>query len=322
MKGTIFIGLSALLFSSLAFSQDDYSKFRCNLKKFGENNSISEVHIVEIPKNTESRFNIIYDGRSELAQSYDYGNGIRWGYGAELNHLTSEYLFGGGSEDILDELRELREASEDGGIVWNFDFKELKLQESFDDGDERGMGAQILKEGSCEKVGFKPTKIYTDLVDRVEYYTQNYARDYHKKIFTDKNPLHSSYRLIATEKISGDDGTEQQANMLVDFAPANYWNKDDSRPYYKITFMAKLFNSKVGDSSLKPINDDSQYITAFVKCNVNPHTIRFTELYNNGDYDDRGYNRSQVRFNFDEQLLINYACAFVDAVNKADWPNP
>ena len=55
-------------------------------------------------------------------------------------------------------------------------------------------------EGCCEIVEFKPTKIYTDLVDRVEFFTKNYARDYYKKIFSEinKHPIHSSYKSIAT----------------------------------------------------------------------------------------------------------------------------
>ena len=81
--------------------------------------------------------------------------------------------------------------------------------------------------------------------------------------------------------------------------------------------MAKLFNSKVEGENLKPLNNDSQYVTAFVKCNVEPRSIRFTQLYNNDDYND--FDSSKLRFNIDEKYLINYACAYVDALNKAGF---
>lgn len=318
MKRKILLVLSTLIFSSAIFSQDDFSKFKCNLKKWGDKKSVPQVHIIEIPKNTNGRFSVIHNGKAEPAQSHSNGKKIRWGYGVELNHATYEYLFGSGDVD-RNKLQELRANSGDGGIVWNFDFDNLEFQENFDDGDERGMGEKILKEGSCENLGFKPTKTYTDLVDRVEFFTKNYARDYYKKIFSEANrhPIHGYYKLIATEIIEKNDGGEVQANMLVDLASANPFNKDDSKPYYNITFMAKLFNSKVEGENLKPLNNDSQYVTAFVKCNVEPRSIRFTELYNNDDYSD--FDSSKLRFNIDEKYLINYACAYVDALNKAGY---
>ncbi|MCU4321947.1 hypothetical protein, partial [Acinetobacter bereziniae] len=130
------------------------------------------IHIIEIPKNTNGRFSVIHNGKAEPAQSHSNGKKIRWGYGVELNHATYEYLFGSGDVD-RNKLQELRATSGDGGIVWNFDFDNLEFQENFDDGDERGMGEKILKEGSCENLGFKPTKTYTDLVGRVEFFTMN-----------------------------------------------------------------------------------------------------------------------------------------------------
>lgn len=320
MKRKILLGLCTLIFSSATFSQDDFSKFKCNLKKWGDKKSVPQVHIIEIPKNTNGRFEVIHNGKAELAQSYSNGRKIRWGYGVELNLATYEYFFGGGDVD-KNKLQELRETSGDSGIVWNFDFDSLEFQENFDDGDERGMGEKILKEGSCENLGFKPTKTYTDLVGRVQFFTKNYARDYYKKIFseTNKHPIHSSYKSIATEIIEQNDGGKVQANMLVDLVAANPYNKDDSRPYYSITFMTKLFNSKIGDENLKPLNNDYQYVTAFVKCNVEPNQIRFTELYNKEDYDDRGYKRGELRFNIDDKYLINYVCAHIDALNKSGY---
>lgn len=174
-------------------------------------------------------------------------------------------------------------------------------------------------EGCCEIVEFKPTKIYTDLVDRVEFFTKNYARDYYKKIFSEinKHPIHSSYKSIATAIIEQNNGEKIQANMLVDLVAANPYNKDDLRPYYNITFMAKLFNSKIGDKNLKPLNNDYQYVTAFVKCNIEPSQIRFTQLYNKDDYND--YDRGKLRFNIDEKYLIDYVCAYVDALNKSGY---
>lgn len=318
MKRKILLGLSALIFSSATFSQDDFSKFKCNLKKWGDKKSLSQVHIIEIPKNTSGRFDVIHNGKAEPAQSLSNDKKIRWGYGVELSHATYEYLFGGGDVD-RSELQKLEKTSENGGIVWNFDFDSLEFREQFDDGDARGMGPETLKIGSCEKLGFKPTKTYTDLVGRVEFFTKSYAHDYYKKIFSEANrhSIHSYYKLIATEIIEKNDGGKVQANMLVDLVSANPFNKDDSKPYYTITFMAKLFNSKVEGENLKPLNNDSQYVTAFVKCNVEPRSIRFTQLYNNDDYND--FDSSKLRFNIDEKYLINYACAYVDALNKAGF---